>query len=102
MVDQTVEVDEELMTLYLDQGEVSPEQLHDPFEQAMREGHLIPVCFVSAETGVGIKQLMDIIDKLMPNPLEANAPTFVNGEGDDAETAALSPDASLPVVAHVF
>mgnify|MGYP000870403247 FL=1 len=30
IIDQVVEVDEELMTVYLDQGEVSPDQLHDP------------------------------------------------------------------------
>ena len=39
----------QLMALYLEQGEeLTPEQLHDPFEQALREGHLVPVCFVSA------------------------------------------------------
>ena len=42
LVDQVVEVDEELMARYLEQGEVSPEQLHAPFEQALRDGHLIP------------------------------------------------------------
>ena len=46
LVDQVVEVDEELMSLYLEQGEVAPEQLHAPFEKALREGHLVPVCFV--------------------------------------------------------
>jgi elongation factor G len=50
IIDQVVELDEKLMSLYLEQGEeISPEQLHDPFEQALREGHLIPVCFASAE-----------------------------------------------------
>ena len=51
LIDQVVEVNEELMTLYLEQGEeLAPEQLHTPFEQALREGHLIPVCFfVSAQ-----------------------------------------------------
>ncbi|MDQ3261370.1 MAG: GTP-binding protein, partial [Pseudomonadota bacterium] len=53
IIDQTVEVDEDLMALYLDKGEVTPEQLHAPFEQALRDGHLIPVCFVSARTGAG-------------------------------------------------
>jgi elongation factor G len=46
LVDQVVEVDEELMSLYLEKGEVEPEQLHAPFEKALRDGHLIPVCFV--------------------------------------------------------
>src|SRR5215831_6990579 len=51
LVDQVVEVDEELMSRYLEQGEVSPEELHAPFEKALREGHLVPVCFVSGRTG---------------------------------------------------
>ncbi len=49
LVDQVVEVDEELMSLYLEQGEISADQLHAPFEKALREGHLVPVCFVSRE-----------------------------------------------------
>ena len=48
LIDQVVEMDEDLMTLYLEQGEVQPDQLHAPFEKALREGHLIPICFVSA------------------------------------------------------
>src|SRR5207237_6637242 len=54
LVDQVVEVDEELMSLYLDQGEIAPDQLHAPFERSLREGHLVPVCFVSARSGAGI------------------------------------------------
>jgi elongation factor G len=47
IIDQVVELDEQLMAVYLGQGEeLSPEQLHNPFEQALREGHLVPVCFV--------------------------------------------------------
>ena len=54
LVDQVVEVDEALMSLYLEQGEISPDQLHVPFEKALREGHLVPVCFVSARNGAGV------------------------------------------------
>src|SRR4029077_204573 len=70
LIDQVVEVDEALMAKYLEQGEVSPEELHAPFEQALREGHLVPVCFVSARTGAGIAELLNIVLKLMPNPTE--------------------------------
>jgi elongation factor G len=69
IVDQVVEVDEDLMGLYLEQGEeLAPEQLHDAFEKALREGHLIPVCFASAETGVGVRELLEVVTRLMPNP----------------------------------
>ena len=103
IVDQVVEVDEELMELYLEQGEdLEPEQLHEPFEQALREEHLIPVCFVSAETGAGIKQLLQIFERLMPNPAEGNPPIFLKGEGDDAEGVVLSPDPDAHAIGHVF
>ncbi len=103
IVDQVVEVDEELMTLYLEQGEdLSPEQLHDPFEEALREGHLIPVCFVSAKSGAGIPELLEIFEKLMPNPLETNPPQFLKGEGEDAQPIEVVPDPDKHVVAHVF
>ena len=72
LVDQVVEVDEELMSLYLEQGEIEPEQLHAPFEKALREGHLVPVCFVSAKNGAGVAELLDIFARLLPNPAEGN------------------------------
>jgi elongation factor G len=103
IIDQVVEVDEKLMALYLEQGEeLSPEQLHDPFEQALREGHLVPVCFVSAETGAGIPELLRIIARLMPNPLEGNPPPFLRGEGEEAQRVQVVPDPSRHVIAHVF
>ena len=50
------------MAHYLEQGEeIAPEQLHAPFEKALREGHLVPVCFVSARTGAGVRELLDVI-----------------------------------------
>jgi elongation factor G len=102
LVDQVVEVDEELMALYLDQGHVTPEQLHEPFERALREGHLVPVCFVSARTGAGIDLLLQAFSKLMPNPLEGNPPHFLRGNGADATPLRAQPDPAKHVLAHVF
>jgi elongation factor G len=102
IVDQTVELDDDLMTAYLDQGEIAPEQLHDPFEQAMRERHVVPVCFVSSKTGTGVRALNEFICKMLPSPLEGNAPRFVNGSGDEGESYDVAPDASKPVLGHVF
>jgi elongation factor G len=103
IIDQVVEVDEKLMELYLEQGEeLSPEQLHDPFEQALREDHLVPICFCSAETGAGIPELMEVLLRLMPNPAEGNPPPFLKGEGPAAERVKVSPDPAKHVIGHVF
>lgn len=103
IIDQVVEVDEALMELYLEQGsELAPEQLHDPFEKALREGHLIPICYVSAATGAGIPELLNILVRLMPNPSEGNPPPFMKGEGADMEPVAVTPDPNLHALAHCF
>jgi elongation factor G len=103
IIDQVVELDEKLMALYLEQGEeLSPGQLHDPFEQALREGHLMPVCFTSAEAGAGVAELLQIIEQLMPNPAEGNPPPFLKGAGEAAVRVAVAPDPARHVIAHVF
>ena len=107
IVEQVVEVDEALMELYLEQGEVTPEQLHDPFEKALREGHLIPVCFVAAkphndpDRPVGIDELLDLLVNLAPSPLEGNPRPFVRGSDLDHELH-FEPDKDKHVIAHVF
>jgi elongation factor G len=103
IVDQVVEVDEKLMELYLEQGEdLEPAKLHDAFEEALREGHLVPVCFTSAETGVGVGELLDVIAKLMPNPMEGNPPPFFTANGDATEPVTISCDPAKHALAHVF
>ena len=83
LIDQIVEEDEDMLARYLDEGaDPSPEELHAPFEKALRAGHLIPILFVSAKTGAGIPQLLDVLAKLAPNPAEGNPPPFYKGEVD--------------------
>ncbi len=103
ITDQVIELDDELMELYLEQGDdISLEQLHDPFERALRRGHLIPVCFVSAETGAGLRQLLRVFSQLMPSPLEANPPEFYS-ESDSKKTFKVDPkDAGAHFVGHAF
>lgn len=102
LVEQVVEVDAAFVDRYLNDGDVDPGELHVPLEQALREGHLVPVCFVSARTGAGVPELLDVIAKLLPNPMEANPPDFLNGEGASAVPMHAKPDLDAHVLAHVF
>ena len=102
LVEQVVEVDAGFVERYLNDGDVDPGELHAPLERALREGHLVPVCFVSARTGAGVAELLDVIARLLPNPTEGNPPDFLNGEGDAAQPLRARPDAAAHVLGHVF
>ena len=102
IVEQVVEVRENLMSQYLETGDpdaLEPHAVHDAFEQALREGHLVPICYVSAKTGAGIDQLLHIFASLLPNPLEGNPRTFITPTGGEFRA---QPDPAKPTVAHVF
>ena len=102
LVEQVVEVDAAFVDRYLNDGDIDASELHAPLEQALREGHLIPVCFTSARSGAGVAELLDVIVKLLPNPTEGNPPDFLNGEGPDAKLMHAEPDPAKHVLAHVF
>ena len=102
LVEQVVEVDPDFVERYLNDGDVDPRELHAPLEQALREGHLIPICFVSSRNNAGVAELLDVFEKLLPNPAEGNPPQFYKGEGDAAVELNANPDPSKHVIAHVF
>ena len=99
VVDQAVEMDEALMETYLDQGEVSADELRAAFRTALRAGHLVPVCFVSAASGAGVGLLLDVLARLMPSPVDANPPAF---SGPDGAAVEVEPDPDAGVLAQVF
>ncbi|HEY6940002.1 elongation factor G [Dokdonella sp.] len=104
IIDQVVEINETVMGHYLDDGEagLSGQELHDAFEQCLREGHLMPICFVSARNGTGVKELLHLAAKLLPNPKEGNPPPFEKGRGADAQRIEAVPDPDRHVIADVF
>ena len=104
IIDQVVEINETVMDHFLDLGEdgLSGQELHDAFEQCLREGHLVPVCFVSARSGAGVRELLDVAERLFPHPGEANPPPFMKGTGDEAQPIVATPDPQAHVIADVF
>ncbi|MDZ4754662.1 MAG: elongation factor G [Phycisphaerae bacterium] len=102
IVEQIVEVDEKALNAYLG-GEVLPDGvLHEVFERALRERHLIPICFVSAKTGVGVPELLDVIAELCPTPGEGNPRPFEYEEDGELKQWRAVADPALPAVSHIF
>lgn len=104
IIDQVVEINEDVMGHYLEVGEegLSGDELHAAFEQCLREGHLIPVCFTSARAGTGVPELLALAEQWFPHPGEANPPPFVRGRGEQSEPVISQPDPMAHVIADVF
>lgn len=102
LLDQIVEMDDSLMESYLEGEEPNYEALHEPFERAMDEAHVTPVCFTDALSDAGVSALLDTIVRHFPNPLEGNPRPFFIGEGQDEEPFVYENDPGKPTLAHVF
>ncbi len=102
VLDSIVELDEALMAKYLDGEDPTAEEIHNALVKAMKEGHVVPMCFTDAKTGVGVKELLDIIVARFPSPLDGIARPFVTGQGAEEKPFAYVPDAGKPLLAHVF
>ncbi|MFA0082980.1 elongation factor G [Vibrio breoganii] len=99
LIDQVVELDEDLMEIYLEQGSsLTATQLHDPFEEALRLRHIVPICFVSSETGAGLELLLKTLSELMPMPNEGNPPLLEK----DGKLTPVNCETLEHTVAHVF
>ncbi|MEM1184713.1 MAG: elongation factor G [Planctomycetota bacterium] len=105
IIEQIVEMQDDLMTQYLEEGDdanLDKQAVHDAFEAALRDSHLVPICYCSAKTGAGIDHLLHVIASLLPSPLEGNPRPFLK-ETDGVEVQ-FPPEAegNNPVLAHVF
>jgi elongation factor G len=107
IVEQIVEMQDDLMNQYLEDGDdknLDKTKLHDAFETALREAHLIPICFCSGKTGAGSENLLHMFASLLPSPLEGNPRPFLVRESEDSEETEFSatPDADKPLIANIF
>lgn len=102
LVDQIVEIDEDLMELYLEGEDLPEERLVAAFLTALRESHLVPVFFSSAVLQTGISEFLQTSCRLLPDPSSGNAQKFTvrTQEGDAEQTA--SNDQSATFLAQVI
>ncbi len=106
ILDQIVEMDDNLLEKYLGGEEPDYKALHDPFERAMDEAHVVPIVFTDAKNNVGITELLDAIALHFPSPVEGNLRPFLSGEGagdtENERPFSYWNDADKPLLAHVF
>jgi len=98
LIESVIEADDELMEKYLGGEEISSEKIASVFVEALKAGTLIPIIFTDARREVGIQELLDIIVKCTPSPLQAKAVQLKDGEN----VTELKADGAGPLAGVVF
>ncbi len=97
LVDAVVNYDDELMEKYLEEGEISVEELKAGIRKAVLTGEFFPVLCGSAFKNKGVKLLLDAIVEYLPAPTDIEAITGVlpNGEEDTRPSSDSEPFSAL-------
>lgn len=98
LVEKLVETDETLMEQYFEGVMPDATTLARLLEEATAAGEVIPVLCVSATTGVGLKEMLDVWEAITPEPHEIER-TATDAEGN---AVAIDQTADAPLLAQVF
>jgi elongation factor G len=99
-IEQIVETDDELMTLYLEGQEISAGQLRQALRQATLSGQLNPILCGSALRNKGVQPLLDAVVDYLPSPLDVPPVEGINPYTQKVETRPA--DSNVPLAALIF
>jgi len=98
LIESVIEADDKLMESYLGGETIPAEKIASVFVEALKAGTIIPVVFTNARKEIGIQELLDIVTKCTPSPLQAKPAKLKDGEN----VTELSADPSGPLAGVVF
>jgi elongation factor G len=82
LVERVAESDDQLLEKYLEEGELSLEEVKSALRGAVVSGTLVPVACGSGTGNIGIQPLMDLIVDCMPSPLDCEPRKGRSPRGD--------------------
>ncbi|MFO7772424.1 MAG: elongation factor G [Dehalococcoidia bacterium] len=100
LVEAAVEIDDELISKYLEGEAISNEEVFAAIRKSTLAGKLVPVFVGSARQGIGIQQLLDGICYYLPSPEERDAFVAKNAATGDQEE--IKPGPESPFSSLVF
>jgi elongation factor G len=100
MVEAAAEANEELMTKYLEEGELSEEEIKQGIRIRTLANEIVPIMGGSAFKNKGVQAVLDAVIEFLPSPTEVKA---IEGTLDDGETVVERPaDDEAPFAALAF
>ncbi|WP_281648558.1 elongation factor G [Parendozoicomonas sp. Alg238-R29] len=104
LVESAAEATEEMMEKYLEEGELSEEEIKAGIRMRTLANEIIPVFGGSAFKNKGVQAVLDAVIEYMPSPLEVKAIEGIVGEDADGEPImeAREADDKAPFAALAF
>ncbi len=100
LIDAVATTNDDLTIKYLEEGELTTEELAEGLKSAVAQGLIMPVLATNARGAVGVVALADFLVQIAPSPLERGT---WSGHGPDSdEQVNREPDPSQPFAAVVF
>ncbi|MFH1135816.1 MAG: elongation factor G [Pseudomonadota bacterium] len=100
LVESVAEADDELLEKYLEEGELSQEELEKGLVKAVQKRSLVPVLCAAGAKMIGSPQLLDAITALLPSPTQRGV---IKGQNPiSKEEITREPDQAAPFSALVI
>ena len=99
LVEGVAESDDTLLEKYLETGELSSDEVKGAFAKSIREGKIIPVIAGAASSAIGVKDLLELMNR-MPSAEDVGPKKAKSGR--DESDVEISPAKDAPFAAHVF
>ncbi len=99
LMENVAETDDDLIEKFLEDGELSIEDLKAGLKLGVADGAIVPVCVGAATVNYGTAPLLDIINDILPSPADRPAKMGVDTAGEAVERL---PSADEKFSAQVF
>lgn len=100
LMETVAETDDDLIEKFLEEGELTNEELVAGLKNGVADGSIAPVCVCSATLGKGISPILDVINEFAPSP--AQRPAIEAVKAGTEEIVEVKPSADGPFCALVF
>lgn len=88
LMEQVAETDDDLIEKFLEDGELSFDDLRTGLKNGVASGAIVPVCAGAATKNFGTEVLLNVINDVMPSPLDLTASMGVDANGEPVERKA--------------
>ncbi|MBU1565883.1 MAG: elongation factor G [Proteobacteria bacterium] len=100
LMESVAETDDELIEKFLEEGELTFEEITTGLKNGLAKAVISPICVCSATQNKGVTPILDVMNMYMPSPAErAPIPATKDGSSDAVE---VQPNENAPFSALVF